>query len=167
MWYNFRMEAIEQEDLIMQVRQYAMEGWKLGRIHGVSHWDRVRRNGILLAEEGTNLLVVNLFAYLHDKCRIADGADIKHGERSAKLVLQLRDSLLKSLTDEEIHLLSEACRLHTVCDRTGDPTIDVCFDADRLDLPRVGITPVPHKMATRRGADFARYPEKFNRACKN
>lgn len=46
--------------------------------------------------------------------------------------------------------------MHTVEHRTGDPTIDACFDADRLDLWRVGIKPDPSLMATEIGADLAR-----------
>jgi uncharacterized protein len=53
-------------------------------------------------------------------------------------------------------LLQEACRLHTSAHRTGNPTIDACFDADRLDLGRVGITPDPNKMATEKGKEMAR-----------
>jgi hypothetical protein len=34
--------------------------------------------------------------------------------------------------------------------------MNTCFDADRLDLPRVGITPDPDKMATKEGAEKAR-----------
>ena len=34
-------------------------------------------------------------------------------------------------------------------------TIDVCFDSDRLDLPRAGITPDPAQMATKEGAEMA------------
>ena len=34
---------------------------------------------------------------------------------------------------------------------TGNPTIDCCIDADRLDLPRVGITPDPERMLTEAG----------------
>ena len=35
------------------------------------------------------------------------------------------------------------------------PTVDVCFDADRLDLGRVGIAPNPKLMATEQGAFYA------------
>ena len=56
---------------------------------------------------------------------------------------------------EDISLLKEACRLHTVADRTGNPTIDACFDADRLDLGRVGIIPDPERMATKKGKEIA------------
>ena len=40
---------------------------------------------------------------------------------------------------------------------SGNATIDVCFDADRLDLGRVGIFPEPEKMATKQGAYFAKH----------
>ena len=37
-----------------------------------------------------------------------------------------------------------------------NPTIDACFDADRLDLGRVGITPDPNRMATEKGKEMAK-----------
>ena len=52
--------------------------------------------------------------------------------------------------------MKEASRLHSKVDRTGNPTIDACFDADRLDLWNVGIIPDPQKMATERGKEIAR-----------
>ena len=62
---------------------------------------------------------------------------------------------MKDFTDEEVSLLESACRYHTTAHRTGNPTIDVCFDADRLDLGRVGILPDPKRMATKQGAYYA------------
>ena len=47
----------------------------------------------------------------------------------------------------------------TIVHRTGDITIDTCFDADRMDLPRVGITPLPDKMATKKGAQLVGIPD--------
>lgn len=67
----------------------------------------------------------------------------------------LRGTLLKDLTDEQFRMLQEACRLHTSTHRTGNPTIDACFDADRLDLGRVDIVPRPEKMATQKGKKIA------------
>ena len=52
--------------------------------------------------------------------------------------------------------LKIACRLHTTTMKTGDPTIDACFDADRLDLWRAGITPDPEKLATEKGKQIAK-----------
>ena len=71
----------------------------------------------------------------------------------------IRDTLLKALTDEQIEKLKQACEQHTIAHRTGDITIDTCFDADRMDLPRVGITPLPDKMATKKGAQLVGIPD--------
>ena len=64
----------------------------------------------------------------------------------------------------EILQLKKACELHTTTLRTEDATVNACFDADRLDLGRVGITPNPDKMATAQGRIIAekiaeKYPE--------
>ena len=141
--------------MIEQIKEFAKQGWKLGECHGMPHWERVERNGLLLATEEVNTTVVRLFAYLHDKWRIDNWEDLEHGKRAAENILKLRGTLLAGLKDEEFEQLRKACELHTVCHRTGDITIDTCFDADRLDLPRVGILPRPSKMATERGAYYA------------
>ena len=140
---------------INKVKQFSRAGWELGTCHGVSHWERVERNGLLLATDEVNRTVVRLFAYLHDKWRVDDWEDLEHGKRAAENLPILRGTLLECLTGEEFELLRKACELHTVCHSTGNPTIDACFDADRLDLMRVGITPDPKKMATERGALYA------------
>lgn len=57
-------------------------------------------------------------------------------------------------SDEEIEMLCDACKLHTTTLRTGSVTIDTCFDADRLDIGRVGLCPDPLKMATDGGRYF-------------
>ena len=97
-----------------------------------------------------------VISYLHDKCRIDNGRDIEHGKRAAIMINGIRHTLLKELTDNEFELLSKACKLHTTTLRTGNPTIDTCFDADRLDLERVGIIPYPNKMATSKGQYYAK-----------
>ena len=140
---------------IEQVKQWAVSRWTLGTLHGVSHWERVERNGLLLATPECDETVIRLFAYLHDSCRENDDYDLEHGPRAAKMMEGLRDNLLKDLSDEQFALLQMACRQHTTVRRTGNPTVDACFDADRLDLGRVGITPIPEKMATEKGKKMA------------
>ncbi len=142
-------------EIIQSIRDYVHSRWTLGETHGVSHWDRVYQNGQNLLTEETNSLVVGLFAYLHDSCRKDDGIDLGHGKRAAEWIETLRDTYLKRLTDEEFHLLQEACRQHTIVHKTDNPTIDACFDADRLDLWRVGIIPDPKRMATEKGKKIA------------
>ncbi len=158
---------------IEEVKQFALTDWTLGDTHGLPHWERVERNGLLLSckirdgelhiIEGVNTKVVRLFAYLHDKCRENDGADLEHGARVAEMLHTIRDTLLQDLSDDEFTMLEQACRLHTTTHKIGNPTIDVCFDSDRLDLGRVGIEPSPEKMATVQGAFYAENPHEFER----
>ena len=144
------------QKIIKEIREYAQSRWRLGSLHGIRHWDRVFENGQKLLTPDVNPLVVGLFAYLHDSCRVHDGDDPYHGQRAAAWIETLRNTYLKDLSDEEFELLQKACRLHTIVPRTGNPTIDACFDSDRLDLWRVGITPSPHKLATEKGKEIAR-----------
>ena len=142
---------------ILPVIEYVSKDWHLGPVHGIEHWKRVERNGMLLATEDVNVNVVRLFAYLHDHKRLSDGWDLEHGPRAAENMDNLRYTLLEGLTDEEFGMLRRACMEHTITERTGVPTIDACFDADRMDLPRVGYMPDPDRMASALGAAYARH----------
>lgn len=116
--------------------------------HGVGHWARVLENGIRLAKETkANLEVVQLFAIFHDSCRVNEGTDYGHGERGGNLALALRDEWLV-LSDEEFDLLYEACAGHTDGKTDANITIQTCWDADRLDLGRVGIEPATKRLCT-------------------
>lgn len=142
---------------IERLREYAIKHTKMGdnSVHGIRHWDRVAKNADSLWTSDVNLLVVKAFAYIHDVEREDDGYDLQHGPRAAALVDNIRDSVLAFLNDVEIHQLKKACELHTSTWRTEDATVNACFDADRLDLGRVGITPDPEKMATVQGRILA------------
>ncbi len=116
--------------------------------HGVIHWARVLENGRRIAEvTGGDREVVELFALFHDSRRINERHDDGHGRRGALLAHSLRGSLL-NLDDARFELLHEACCLHTGGLVTEDPTLAACWDADRLDLGRVGITPDPMRLCT-------------------
>ncbi len=123
--------------------------------HGPDHWHRVRHNGLLLAgTTGANRRVIELFAYFHDSCRDTDGWDIEHGPRGAELALAYHAEGLLPASEAELDLLVIACRGHTVERTHADATVATCWDADRLDLPRVGITVNPDYLCT----DAARDP---------
>ncbi len=116
--------------------------------HGVGHWARVLENGLRLAKDtGANIEVVQLFAIFHDSCRVSEGYDDGHGERGGDLALALRGEWF-DLADDEFDLLYEACAGHTDGKTEADITIQTCWDADRLDLGRVGILPAPQKLCT-------------------
>jgi uncharacterized protein len=136
---------------------------KSSSIHGLSHSIRVERNGRLISEKtGANLKVLRMFAYYHDLRRLNNGHDPEHGLRAARLLESLRDYPMLELNTKELDELCFACEHHTKMLRTGNVTIDACFDADRLDLNRVGIVPLPERMATEIGAYFANNPDVFS-----
>lgn len=117
-------------------------------IHGVEHWARVLLNALTLAEStGADPEVVALFALFHDSCRINDNRDYHHGRRGAELALSLRGTLVH-LDDARFSLLWDACCYHTDGLTDGETAVQVCWDADRLDLGRVGITPQPDRLCT-------------------
>ncbi len=116
--------------------------------HGLPHWGRVLENGRRVGQAaGADLLVVELFALFHDARRVNEGWDPGHGMRGAHLAVELRSSL-PTLTDAQFGLLCEACEGHTDGSTHADPTIGACWDADRLDLWRVGTTPVANLLCT-------------------
>lgn len=130
--------------------EYLRSGFPLdwNGIHGVSHWSRVRINGLhLAAETGANERVVELFAFLHDSQRENDGGDPFHGQRAAEVARSLNGRFF-SLDTGELRLLELACRDHTGGGTRADPTVQTCWDADRLDLGRVGIVPDPERLCT-------------------
>lgn len=125
-------------------------------IHGPPHWARVERNGLCIAaKNGADLDVVRLFSLFHDSMRMNDGWDPGHGARGAALAKDLRGVCFE-LCDARFDLLIHACTWHTDEQFNGEPTIGTCFDADRLDLGRVGILPSPDFMSTEAGREIAK-----------
>jgi len=124
-------------------------------IHGVSHWARVLENGHRLAVESiVRMDVVELFAVFHDSRRFNNSYDPEHGQRGGELAKTLRGQFFE-IDDAGMALLIEACANHTCGWTQAYPTIQVCWDSDRLDLGRVGNTPCPELLCT----PAARQPE--------
>jgi uncharacterized protein len=119
-------------------RQFALT-WK--GLHGAPHWARVCENGLRLAEStGANTKVVELFAFLHDSRRLNDDSDWEHGKRAATLAQALAGSVFE-LAPTELEDLLTACHGHSDGLSEGNVTVLTCWNADRLDLGRVGIKP--------------------------
>ena len=117
-------------------------------VHGVAHWARVLENGHRIADSvGADPDVIDLFAVFHDSRRVNDQRDDGHGRRGAQLAAQLRGQLFE-LDDRRFALLEYACQEHTSGLTDADPTVQVCWDADRLDLLRVGTRPRPGLLCT-------------------
>ena len=117
-------------------------------IHGSPHWARVLNNGTILGKaEGARLDVITLFAFLHDHKRIHDSHDTEHGKLAVESAKNLRGVFFK-IDDTGFDLLCEAMENHSDGVVTGDITVKCCYDADRLDLGRVGIMPKPIYLCT-------------------
>ena len=121
--------------------------------HGFYHWMRVLQNGRQLAKvESANVKVVELFSLLHDTQRRNENSDPEHGMRAVQFAQTLRGSWF-DVTDTEMELLNEALIHHSEGYTDGDVTVRVCWDADRLDLGRVGIEPRPDRLCTASARD--------------
>lgn len=121
--------------------------------HGVDHWRHVAANGAMLAAltPGADATVVECFAVIHDARRANEYKDVNHGPNGARLAQELHELGVLPVTGSRLAKLIEACRLHDTGAMSTDPTVACCYDADRLDLGRVGITPDPKYLSTKAG----------------
>ena len=125
----------------------------------------MRRNGLLIAKDnGADRSVIEYFSFLHDSRRFDEDSDPDHGKRAAELAISLRDSYV-DLSDTALSLLATACEGHTHEGHHDDVTIQTCWDADRLDLGRVGIMPDPDRMGTDKGKRLAFAGGAIERVC--
>ena len=111
-------------------------------IHGLDHWERVKENGLFIAQHnGADTAVVEYFACLHDSQRWNEHEDPEHGPRAAMYAQKHREII--DLDDDQFDLLQKACSEHTHVLPGGntvvDATLEACWDSDRLDIGRVGI----------------------------
>ena len=110
-------------------------------VHGPVHWARVRYHALMIGRAtGADLLVVELFAFLHDSKRLNEYKDPEHGSRAASYAKELNGTYFQ-IAEEQFEKLCYAMTFHSDGGLHVDPTIQTCWDADRLDLGRVGKKP--------------------------
>jgi uncharacterized protein len=151
------MQLTEEPDFT-KISEYVRSQFRCGSdsVHGLQHWRNVDDNARLLCPgTGADLTVVRLFAFLHDHCRLDDGGDRNHGKRAADRLGKIPSSLLK-ITPDQMKLLDYAIRHHVDGKVSDDSTIGACWDADRLDLGRVGIDPDAKYMSTYQGKELVK-----------
>ena len=134
------------------------QGW-----HGFHHWCNVARNGRAIADELHAMRelvaddqVVSLFALFHDAGRHDEHADHGHGKRGADLAHRLWKQGEFDISPRQMEVLHYACAYHSDGLTSTDPTIGVCWDADRLDLRRLRIT-VDIKLLSYRTLGYSYY----------
>ena len=119
--------------------------------HGPLHWEKVERNALALAKADKRIdkTVVRLFAILHDCKRTNEDHDPEHGIRAAQFIRELYADGQLPITEKQLEKLVYATEKHNDGTISDDPTIGACWDADRLDLPRVGVAPDPALLSTK------------------
>lgn len=129
------------------VRQRFVLNWK--GVHGPSHWGRVCAHArSLSAELSVDPTVPTLFAWLHDSCRVDEAMDPGHGPRAARFAEELHGRGLLPLSHRELDSLQHAIADHSRGFIEGPLVVQICWDADRLDLARVGFRPRPDRLCT-------------------
>ncbi|MGF1635040.1 MAG: hypothetical protein ACFCVE_14400 [Phycisphaerae bacterium] len=121
--------------------------------HGEAHWKCVAWSGLDLAHAtpGADPAVVFLFALLHDSQRHPDAEPADHGRRAVELADRLSEAGLIRLDAVARGRLDEALLTHHAGALSDCPTVGACFDADRLQLWRLGFAPPADDMSTRAG----------------
>lgn len=145
-----------------QLLSLAMEGCAglpaSGRMseHGVWHWLKVHWNVQKLCKlvPGADPEVCKVFAYLHDCKRTDEVEGCNHGALAAEFAVQMAVQGKLPLSSDQLDKLSKACIEHENCTVSDDPTIGVCWDADRLDLPRVNVIIKPELLSTQAAKDL-------------
>ena len=133
-------------------------------MHGIEHWLRVLINGRLIAaQSGADIEVVEHFALLHDVQRQDEYRDIQHGNRAADFAASLLGDWIH-LNSTQMYQLTEACRYHSMGRLSKDVTIQSCWDADRLDLGRVGEKPNPTYLGNKAARDNGFIKEALHRS---
>ena len=119
--------------------------------HGVDHWSRVFNNSKQINKLMSNKVnedLLFLFAFFHDVERTNEGHDLIHGKEAAKLLEELNNSELFSLTENDLNELQGAMELHSNGVITGTILQKICYDSDRLDLWRADIKINPVYLCT-------------------
>lgn len=135
------------QGLVAQLRKEFRLDWH--GVHGAAHWARVRFHGVSLARGlGLDTRVPALFGLVHDSQRRNDDHDPEHGPRAAEYARWLWRKGVIALDAGSMRLLEAACEGHSDGHVDAHPVVQVCWDADRLDLGRVGIRPDPRYLCT-------------------
>lgn len=134
------------KSLIDHLKQQFKVNWH--GVHGAGHWARVLHFGKAISlKRNADPLVVELFSFLHDSCRLDEFRDLQHGERGAEFARSLNNRFFH-LDTVQLDNLCFAIRDHSGGEISTNVTIQTCWDADRLDVGRFGIAPSSQYLST-------------------
>jgi uncharacterized protein len=157
--FKWKKSSTRWEDLLAQVLQGATH--INSPIHGELHWRAVAEAGMSIAATGGGCPRVALaFGMIHDCKRLNDDWDPEHGERASGWASGSK-TLRNLLGKEGQEAVARACLDHEKGKITEDPVIGSCWDADRINLWRVGITPNRSFFSVLKGEEFAQFLQTY------
>ena len=108
---GLQCEAYDKQGMLTAIREQFKIDWH--GIHGANHWARVLHHGMAIGtERSADLLVVELFAFLHDSQRHNDDEDYQHGKRAAEYACSL-NTVYFELTAKRMNALCKAIEHHS------------------------------------------------------
>ena len=136
-------------------------------VHGFAHWRAVYRNGLMLMPS-IDKYILFYFSVFHDFFRENDMADSAHGKSALYAIPSIEPTIRMFSKDRgkvksQIEILSFALEHHddTPEDYAAiknplkdNQTVQILLDADRLDLGRVGITPLSEYLLTEQARKY-------------
>jgi hypothetical protein len=149
-----------------------LESWRRfdSVLHGPAHWARVHRFGLALGRglelNQSAMRCIEVFSWTHDLARVDDGGGRVHALDGADYLYEVAPEVFPALDPQELGVISRAIRHHSDgltadvawrqgllsgCDWKPETVVLVtgcCWDADRLDLLRLGRKPRADKMST-------------------
>ncbi|HBG14571.1 MAG TPA: hypothetical protein DDW96_04515 [Synergistaceae bacterium] len=123
-------------------------------LHGIPHLRRVAiLSGRLSKAVGEDVESAVVMGFLHDSARKNDGNDIEHAHDSAILARELIERFFPHL---DVDRICDAIEGHADGEVTKDPLTACLWDADRLELKRIGRTIDTELLSTKVAKRLAR-----------
>ena len=141
-----RLVLMSDDNLISQIKDFALKNSEREEIHGFQHVERVYNMCIRIGKElDANLSVLKIAALLHDIGRINERKSLdkkNHAEISAEMALEFLDSNNFNLSKDDINNVIHAIRTHSFSMKLKPETLEakILSDADKLDaIGAIGI----------------------------
>ncbi len=135
-----------ENEIILKIRNFAIENSEKNDIHGFSHVERVYDTCIKIGRKlNANMKVLKIAALLHDIGRIEEKESLlkrNHAEISALKAKQFLTTNNFNLSEKDIENIVHTIRAHSFSNKIAPYTLEakILSDADKLDaIGAIGI----------------------------
>lgn len=133
-------------------------------VHGVSHLMSVAATAARIAHAtGEDVMSATVGGFLHDCARQNDGNGEGHARESAQMA---RSIIVKHFGELDVNRICSAIADHAAGKTTADGLAAAIWDADRLDLARLGIVVDPAYLSTALARRLLRFRRLHGYTCR-